>query len=1016
MKKTMTIFAVLFCLMAMGVSQSLYVGPYGVSPRDAVTDADDIFDRSFNGLLNVGVETQMYLQARIDDGVLTAPVWTVDGPGEAGFGATFDMNESHQVVVFTPDAVGTYMVTFTDGDLTDTITINSALYKGIADGMCGMCHSEKAAEWEETGHYSLFEDAMNGIASDHYASYCISCHTTGYDTNAFNNGFDDWGFVYPDSADLVDNYGSPDGHLFDGVFDQLFDFYPDAMELARIQCESCHGPGSAHFGNTQDNKMVAGLETDNCAWCHDSGTHHVYPEQWDYSGHAFPPSRASWSGSCARCHTPEGFIEFVDGDAVNAHETSPFSCAMCHDPHSPENPHQLRTVTSTELANGHVITEGGMGQLCMNCHMTRRDADSYSDEPHGHYGPHYGVQADMLAATNAVTFGQNLPTSPHLSALENACVDCHMHPGHVDGDGNVLLVGAHSWNMSDPITGVDNVASCANCHGDVGEDFGDKAYFFNGDGDHDGDGVVEGLQHEVEGLMETLAGMLPAAEGFDAYDPHDDPGDTWTVTELKAAYNYDYVYYDHSHGVHNPAYTVALLKVSIQALMNSALDGQIVAVDDVPDDQGGQVKVIWDAFASDGIGDDPVDEYVIKRYDAYDDTWVNVGLIPADGSDRYSLVVATLFDMIGEDIPWTPFKVLAITEGGTVYESDPVEGYSIDNLAPAVPEGLLAMNDMGTVELIWDEPLDADFQYFTVYRNGEMVGYTISNTFVDESIATGGEYAYTVTATDIHENISDGSDPRAVFAGLAGDPNGDFEINVLDIVLMVELALEIGEHSDFEFWAGDINGDGVVNILDIVDTVGIILADDLSRGDMINEASIGYGNGSLTIHADGTIAGFQMDLRGEYDIVSTNLPSGWEMHQSGKTVLVFNMGGESMNNDIVINYTGTILVESSIVADWYQNGHTAELVYIPEAYSLKPAYPNPFNPVTTIEFGIPAESHVQILVFDTLGRQVAELANGMHNAGMQKVNWNASNQSSGLYIVKMVAGDFVKTQKVMLVK
>lgn len=1013
----MSLFIIL-TMFAVVSSQSLYVSTYGISPRDAAADAEDIFDRAYNGLLNVGNETQMYFLARIDEGVLTAPVWTITSAPDgstADFGPSVNLNDSTQVVSFIPSHVGTYVVEFMDGELSYSMTINSGTFMGMEDGMCGMCHSDKAATWEGTGHATALQRGLDGLKGSYFAGYCVSCHSTGYDALANNDGFDDWGFVFPDSADLVDNYGSEDGHLFEGVFDLAVGFYPDAMARANIQCESCHGPGNAHFGNTSDSKMVYGLDTGNCAACHDAGTHHVYPEQWDISGHAFPPTRASWSGSCARCHTPEGFIEFVEGDDVNSHESAAFSCAMCHDPHSAENSHQLRTVESTTLSNDYEITEGGYGRLCMNCHMTRRDADSYSDEPHGHYGPHYGVQADMLAATNAVTFGMDLPTSPHLSAVENTCVDCHMYPGGVDDEGEVILVGSHTFNVVDP-DGVDNVQICQGCHGDVGESFADKLLYMDGEADHDGDGEVEGLQHEVEGLMETLAGLLPAAEGFDAYDPHDDVDDTWTVTELKGAYNYDYVYYDHSHGIHNPAFTVALLNVSIQALLNGALDGQIVAVDDIPNDQGGQVKVIWDAFASDGIGYDPIDSYSLKRYDGYDDTWTYVGNMPADGSARYSLVVPTLFDSTSVDPALTSFIVLALSEGGEVFTSDPAEGYSLDNLAPMVPDGIMAMGDENLVEIVWDEPLDADFQYFTIYRNGEIVGYSTESYFFDESITSGGEYAYTVTATDINENESDGSTPGSVFAGFAGDINGDFELDVLDVVFLVGIILDNVEYSDFNLWASDITGDGAVDVLDVVMVIDEILGDTLNKGAFISNANMSYGNGVINVSSDGNVAGVQISVKGEFDILSTNLPAGWEIQYTDNTILAFTTTGSSLAEDMKIYYDGIVVVKSGLVADWYGAGYEAELLFVPDVYSLKPAYPNPFNPVTNISFDIPFESVVKITIYDALGRQVAELVNGLQTAGVKQIAWNAEQHSSGLYIVKMQAGDFTKTQKILLIK
>ena len=113
---------------------------------------------------------------------------------------------------------------------------------------------------------------------------------------------------------------------------------------------------------------------------------------------------------------------------------------------SDANEHQLRLTTAT-LANGEPVMGGGTGALCMNCHQSRREADSYTEEPRSHFGPHYVPQADMLIGTNAVTFGRKLPSSAHFAALENSCVDCHMSEGHVDDEDNVILTGSHSFRM-----------------------------------------------------------------------------------------------------------------------------------------------------------------------------------------------------------------------------------------------------------------------------------------------------------------------------------------------------------------------------------------------------------------------------------------------------------------------------------------------------------------------------------------------------------------------------------------
>ena len=90
--------------------------------------------------------------------------------------------------------------------------------------------------------------------------------------------------------------------------------------------------------------------------------------------------------------------------------------------------------------------------------------------------------------------------------------------------------------------------------------------------------------------------------------------------------------------------------------------------------------------------------------------------------------------------------------------------------------------------------------------------------------------------------------------------------------------------------------------------------------------------------------------------------------------------------------------------------------FIPSEISFHSAYPNPFNPMTTISFGIPNDGQVSILVYSLQGREVASLANGSFDAGYHRVIWNADTHASGIYFVRMVAGSYIKTQKLMLVE
>jgi hypothetical protein len=88
----------------------------------------------------------------------------------------------------------------------------------------------------------------------------------------------------------------------------------------------------------------------------------------------------------------------------------------------------------------------------------------------------------------------------------------------------------------------------------------------------------------------------------------------------------------------------------------------------------------------------------------------------------------------------------------------------------------------------------------------------------------------------------------------------------------------------------------------------------------------------------------------------------------------------------------------------------------PTSFELQGNYPNPFNPTTNIRYSVPATSEVSLTVYDVLGRQVATLVNGVQATGTYTVNFDATNLSSGVYLYRLQSGNFVQTQKMMLVK
>ena len=93
----------------------------------------------------------------------------------------------------------------------------------------------------------------------------------------------------------------------------------------------------------------------------------------------------------------------------------------------------------------------------------------------------------------------------------------------------------------------------------------------------------------------------------------------------------------------------------------------------------------------------------------------------------------------------------------------------------------------------------------------------------------------------------------------------------------------------------------------------------------------------------------------------------------------------------------------------------------PAAWSLGLAYPNPFNPVTTIHFTVPAAGGVELAVYNSLGQKVRTLVSGVHAAGEYAATWDALDDGgapagSGVYLLRMAAGGFTRTHRVVLAR
>ncbi len=128
--------------------------------------------------------------------------------------------------------------------------------------------------------------------------------------------------------------------------------------------------------------------------------------------------------------------------------------------------------------------------------------------------------------------------------------------------------------------------------------------------------------------------------------------------------------------------------------------------------------------------------------------------------------------------------------------------------------------------------------------------------------------------------------------------------------------------------------------------------------------------------------------------------------------LLFIQSNDPLQPAVDINLSGVGKIPSSINLNDRQ---------IPLTFSLKQCYPNPFNPLTTVEYTLPQSSEVELIIFNTLGQQIRTLVSQVQNAGSYKIVWDGTDNqgtavSSGIYIYRIKAGNFSSCKKMSFLK
>ena len=289
-----------------------------------------------------------------------------------------------------------------------------------------------------------------------------------------------------------------------------------------------------------------------------------YVELSRYGNRGFGPNFGT--STCTACHTSDGYIDWAEkgtaltGDAVGPiyPGTQTITCNTCHDKHTSFDfedegyDFALRVIDPvTLLADASKTIDYGKDEMtshtCATCHQPRSTFEgSLNDDGTynvgGRFGPHYGAQSTLLegihgAELDGYTYRAKDATAVHRS--RSSCTNCHM--GVPTGD--LLDNGLHSKNPTE--------TSCTVCHrsGIPSKDF---------------------LKEDFKALEDLLVakGIIEITIDPDTGEEEVDiiSNDKMDLIPAAALWNYKMIYYDHSHGVHNPNYSKDLVRNSIDAL------------------------------------------------------------------------------------------------------------------------------------------------------------------------------------------------------------------------------------------------------------------------------------------------------------------------------------------------------------------------------------------------------------------------------------------------------------------
>jgi hypothetical protein len=973
---------VLLISLALPVSAQLTgkINMVGVPDRYKISNKG----QSTTGLTNVGVGQRVVMTPVVfgragginyDDTLVavTSVIWTFTSKPAGSAVTLLDTSATTPslYVYFIPDSIGTYVISMTATTslgtaLPGTITIKAGKFVGTGITVAATngvpnscaCHqgilAQPFKDLLSTNHSQAVKRKLNDPAG-HFGLSCMSCHSIGYDgvTTSNNSGFDDL------AAGIDSTYKKwfppihPNGP---GTFDSLAANNPNLMARAGIQCENCHGPASEHVKTGEVAKLDATLSSNVCQPCHYSSDRHGIGYQWASSAHA----TSTYEGSQ---------LQYTDR----------FTCARCHTSQGYIN-EVIGGKPQPAVTGKLLVYPDPMPVGCTTCH-----------DPHTNNTP---VKDPV---TGAFTY-------PQLRAqkIEQVCTGCHitrlssrggLHTSH---QGSMLL-GANATPMT-----LDKV----------------EAYRLNSTIMENNVGIWGGWELPGYAYDNSSHSEIPELcvtchmAKSPTYIANENSGFTIGDSLMTKLGRHTFmVAYDAPNGttILNPTGctechgTVTIDYVDLTQAKTAALLSTLYTLLPKRDS-----AITLSSGYTNGTPISPVDITA----------WQNSPNTPASAKRKLTTV---------ERAAAYNFIFVMNDKSGGVHNFNYTKellSSSIEQLKLGVgTANIVQIKDVpndngGAVQVIWNQFPAEQFSFgrltsYGIWRRDPILPIT------SLSINTITSFTHMLGIASVGEKYTMGG---SVWTYVAAVPSSNLSMYSYVSPTMFD-STKTGGVKYSAFYIAGYSSDGSALYQSPIDS-------GYSTNNLVPSAVVGVTGSSST---KGVKLAWQRstdprdnDLA-QY-LVFRSTTSGFTPNPASPYAAV----NDAAYLDSVVT-TGTTYyyrigaVDKAGNAGPYSDQFSLtvtsveQLTGTPTSFALDQNYPNPFNPSTQIRFALPNQAKVHLAIYSVSGELVRTLVNGDMAAGFFEVPWNGMNDhgqsvSSGVYLFRVQAGNFVSAKKMLLVK